>query len=126
MKRRGFLQVLGGASVLLAPIAHGLAESEIPPFVKQGAVHCHVNMDFSECALDEALSCLPHSARYALVVHPVSEMRAVRILDEIQRLRAQFPGNVPEVKLRLEPAFANENEWGLVADNGRCFWNPGA
>lgn len=138
MKRRSFLQALAGLP--LVPFApHAMAESAVPPFMKEGALRLSVNADLSEVSLEDAIVTIAQArtaagvlvqtpSKYALVVHPQSEIYAAKLLvDEINRLRVEFPLNVPAFEeLRVDRSFTDIFEWGLVADDGRCLWSPGA
>lgn len=127
MNRRSFLLATAAAPAAAIPIAAIAALAPIPPFVKAGAIQAGVAADFSEVSLDDALTWFtPPAKRYAVVVPQSEEMYAVRVLDEVKRLRGEYPGNVPSVELRVDASFADTFEWGIVAEDGRCFYSPGA
>ena len=138
MKRRGFLKTLAGlAGVAVAPAVSAI-KMPISEFSKDGALRVAVAANLSETSLEEALvaimrfrnerGLLESPARFALVVSEFQNLYAVRMIDEINRLRSNgclASVHVPLIELRVDSSMTDCYEWGLVADNGRCFYSPG-
>ena len=132
MKRRAFLTGVPLLALALPALATGV-ESTVPAFVKAGALRFNgYDADLTEVAFEDAIVRLVSDVgriptAFALVVPEIGSIfTSARVLiAELDRLRAQVP-LVPRIELRFDRTMRDENEWGLVASDGRCFWSSGA
>lgn len=144
MRRREFIAARPAAVIAAsaAPLLGAAETRPIPTFRKAAALRFPgYSFDLSEAAVEDALILLGRAASGPLarmhipavawlLVPPQLVFTAARTLEAAQmvggwaELRKNF-ACVPQIELAFEQSFTSADEWGIVTNDGLCFYCPG-